>query len=46
MYETDPTVFYNNLLNREIFVNKNGIIHFSMSHTKSIIDTIVSRLKY
>jgi len=36
--------FYNKLKDNGVFVNTNGIIHFSMSHTSKIIDDIIKAI--
>jgi len=40
-FETCSKDFYNNLKNNRVFIDTNGIIHFSMSHTVKVINKLV-----
>lgn len=45
LYETDPTFFYDKLAKQNVFVNTNRIIHFSMSHSKRVVDSLITSFK-
>ena len=46
LYESSSLNFNRNLLKQNVFINTNGILHFSMSHNKGVVDRIISAFKY